>query len=443
MSDGYLEFSNSYFGKKLCKGLGLPVPPLLRRANQTPEQTVTDNLVSNVQSATTTAILSALNDTNVHQADNLSAKYNGLIFDATTITTTTALKSLYQFFNLNLKQLNPNGKIAVIGLTAQATVSTEHTIVQRSLQGFVKSLAKEVGRKGITANLLLASGSESNSIAGPLRFLMSDRCAYVNAQVISVSQHQIENKLTWQQPLAGKVALVTGAARGIGAAIAQVLARDGATVIGLDTPASQQQLQQTMDNIKGSSLPLSVTDSDAGQQIAQFVKDNNQQLDIIVHNAGVTRDKMLSRMNDSQWELLMDVNLTSILRINQYLLNNNIIAQAGRIIGVSSISGIGGNAGQTNYATSKAGVIGMIEQMAPILAPKQITINAVAPGFIETEMTAAVPFIPRQLGRRLCSLSQGGLPQDVAETIAFLASPYSQGVSANLIRVCGQNIMGA
>ena len=147
-------------------------------------------------------------------------------------------------------------------------------------------------------------------------------------------------------------------------------------------------------------------------------------------------------MQPDQWSQVIDINLSSIERINAHLLDQQLINQGGRIIGVSSISGIAGNVGQTNDASSKAGVIGLIESMAPLLAAQGITINAVAPGFIETEMTMAIPFVTRQLGRRLCSLSQGGTALDVAETIAFFAAPQAQGVSGNLIRVCGQNLIG-
>ena len=139
----------------------------------------------------------------------------------------------------------------------------------------------------------------------------------------------------------------------------------------------------------------------------------------------------------------MAVNLTSIERINAYLLKNNHINAGGRIICVSSISGIAGNVGQSNYAMSKASIVGMIDSMAEQLNEKNITINAVAPGFIETQMTASIPVLTRFVGRRMCALYQGGLPVDVAETIAFFAAPQSQGLSANLVRVCGLNMMGA
>ncbi|HWM10153.1 MAG TPA: SDR family oxidoreductase, partial [Solirubrobacteraceae bacterium] len=157
--------------------------------------------------------------------------------------------------------------------------------------------------------------------------------------------------------------------------------------------------------------------------------------DIVVHNAGITRDRTLARMSEDEWDSVLAVNLESIERINAEL------ADVRRIVCVSSVSGIAGNRGQANYATSKAGVIGIVEELAPKL--DRATINAVAPGFIETRMTAAMPLATREAGRRMNSLAQGGLPVDVAETIAWLASPGSAGVNGNVVRVCGQSLIGA
>jgi 3-oxoacyl-[acyl-carrier protein] reductase len=162
-----------------------------------------------------------------------------------------------------------------------------------------------------------------------------------------------------------------------------------------------------------------------------------------VHNAGITRDKKLANMRPDQWDQVLDVNLSAQERIDDALLADGVLNAGGRIVSVSSISGIAGNVGQANYATSKAGVIGMVQSMAPVLAAKDITINAVAPGFIETAMTAAVPLVTREVGRRMNSLAQGGLPVDVAETVAWFANPASGGVTGNVVRVCGQSLLGA
>ena len=148
-------------------------------------------------------------------------------------------------------------------------------------------------------------------------------------------------------------------------------------------------------------------------------------------------------MTEDQWGMVLGINLTAPQRIDKELFERQAVRANGRIICVSSISGIAGNAGQTNYSTSKAGVIGVVEAWGSALAKLGVTINAVAPGFIETQMTAAMPIAVREAGRRMNSVSQGGLPVDVAETIAWYANPASGGVTGNVVRVCGQSLIGA
>ena len=246
----------------------------------------------------------------------------------------------------------------------------------------------------------------------------------------------------WTRPLAGKVALVTGASRGIGEQIARVLHRDGATVLGIDVPQAASELQAVTGSLDGDHLALDITTKDAPQRIAKHVKDTYGGVDIVVHNAGITRDKRLMNMKRDGFASAISVNLTAPERITAELLKQKAVNANGRIIGVASIAGIAGNLGQTNYATSKAGVIGLVDSLADELE-NGVTVNAVAPGFIETKMTAAVPFATREVGRRLNSLSQGGLPVDVAETIAWFASPASTAVNGNVVRVCGQMMLGA
>ena len=220
-----------------------------------------------------------------------------------------------------------------------------------------------------------------------------------------------------------------------------VLARDGAHVICLDVPQQQADLDRVAADIGGSTLAIDITAADAGEKIkAAAAKQGG--LDIIVHNAGITRDKTLANMKPELWDLVININLSAAERVNDYLLENDGLNANGRIVCVSSISCIAGNLGQTNYAASKAGVIGLVKFTAPILK-NGITINAVAPGFIETQMTAAIPFAIREAGRRMNSMQQGGLPVDVAETIAWFASTASTGVNGNVVRVCGQSLLGA
>jgi 3-oxoacyl-[acyl-carrier protein] reductase len=245
------------------------------------------------------------------------------------------------------------------------------------------------------------------------------------------------------KPLAGKVAVVTGAARGIGAAIARTLHRDGATIVAVDIPAAGDQLASVANDVRGTALQLDISREDAGARIISHAVERHGRLDIVVHNAGITRDKLLANMDQGRWNSVIEVNIAAQLRINEALLASDHFRDAPRIVSVASTSGIAGNRGQTNYAASKAGVMGMVRATAPLLAAHGGSINAVAPGFIETEMTARIPFATREVARRLNSLQQGGQPADVAEAIAFLASDAAGGITGEVLRVCGQNLVGA
>jgi 3-oxoacyl-[acyl-carrier protein] reductase len=306
----------------------------------------------------------------------------------------------------------------------------------------VRSVAKEA-RAGATANLVLVAPGAEDQAESTLRFLLSPKSAYVSGQVVRIGPAGPPPVLDWERPLDGRVALVTGASRGIGAAIAATLARDGAHVVGLDVPALEDDLRTITEGIGGSFLTADITEDGAPKAIAAHLR-KEQGVDVVVHNAGITRDRTLGRMSDDEWDPVLAVNLVAAHRITDALLaGKGVLRRGGRIVGVSSISGIAGNPGQTNYATSKAGVIGLVDALAPTLAERDITINAVAPGFIETQMTARVPFATREAGRRMNSLRQGGLPVDVAETVAWFGSPASGGVTGNVVRVCGQSLLGA
>jgi 3-oxoacyl-[acyl-carrier protein] reductase len=245
------------------------------------------------------------------------------------------------------------------------------------------------------------------------------------------------------RPLAGKVALVTGAARGIGAAIAAVLARDGAHVVCLDVPAQGDALTAIANQLRATALQLDITAGHAPGALVEHLRERHRGVDVVVHNAGITRDRTLARMSEDEWDSVLAVNLTSQERLTAAILDAGILHRGGRIVCLASVSGIAGNRGQVNYATSKAGVIGLVEALAPELHRRQASINAVAPGFIETRMTAAMPVALREAGRRMNSLSQGGLPVDVAEVVAWLAAPGSGGVNGSVVRVCGQSLIGA
>jgi len=244
----------------------------------------------------------------------------------------------------------------------------------------------------------------------------------------------------WSRPLSGRKALVTGAARGIGAAIAETLARDGAEVVLLDVPQAKSDLEALAARLGGQAVTLDICAADAASQLIEHLPGG---IDILVHNAGITRDKTLANMSADFWDSVLAVNLSAPQILTQALLDSGTLHDDGRVVLLASISGLAGNRGQTNYTTSKAGLIGLARAMAPSLHDRGISINAVAPGFIETKMTSSMPFALREAGRRMSSLGQGGLPQDVAEAVAWLAQPGAGAVSGQVLRVCGQSVIGA
>ena len=370
-------------------------------------------------------------------------KVKALVFDASGMDDSSQSDALYQFFHDTARSILPCGRVVIIGRPPEACKAPRKATLQRALEGLSRSLAKEL-KKSITVQLVYVAEGAEDQIESTLRFLLSPRSAYVSAQVIRIGQAVGPRALPadWRQPLAGKKILVTGASRGIGASIAEVLSREGASVICLDVPQAQAGLDEIAAKVGGTAMALDIAAEDAPQQLVDAALAQGG-WDVVVHNAGITRDKTIANMKVHFWQMVLNVNLSAQERINDALIAAGAIKRGGRIVSVSSISGIAGNMGQTNYALSKAGVVGMVQSMAPVLAAHGVTINAVAPGFIETQMTAAIPFAIREAGRRMNAMSQGGLPQDVAEAIAWFASPASSGLTGNLVRVCGQSLIGA
>ena len=441
MSDRYSQLVNAPVVSTIARQLGLPRPVELDRYQSGAPVISGAVLTGAAPGGRLGRTLSAFLDRIRAERAGGDGMVKALVFDATGIADSTELVELQRFFHPAVGRLRRSGRVVVLGIPPDEVGGARAHTAQRALEGFVRSLGKEVGGRGATAQLVLVSPRAEDQLDSTLRFLLSPRSAYDSGQVVRVGPGVAPlPAIDWDRPLEETSALVTGASRGIGAAIAATLARDGAAVTGLDVPQASADLERAMAPIGGESLALDITAEDAPRRIVDHFSGG---VDIVVHNAGVTRDRTIAKMPEERWAQLMEINLSSEERINDALLDGDLVADNGRIICVSSMSGIAGNAGQTNYAASKAGVIGMVEALAPQLAKRGATINAVAPGFIETAMTAAMPIGPREAGRRLSSLSQGGLPIDVAETIAWLASPASTGLNGNTIRVCGQNLLGA
>jgi 3-oxoacyl-[acyl-carrier protein] reductase len=448
--DLYAQAVNSLPGRLIAGRVGLPRPVKLQRHR--PGMPVISGPVllgAAPGGRLGPSLERLLTQIDAERAQEGEQPVKALIFDATGIADSTQLVELQRFFHPNVRRLQSCGRIVVLGspprppagnAVGEPVASVRASSAQRALEGFTRSLAKEVGR-GTAVQLVHVQPGAEEQIDSTLRFLLSPRSAYVSGQVIEVGAPVAPTpEIDWERPLLEKTVLVTGASRGIGEAIATVMHRDGARLLLLDVPALSADLAKVASRLRAETIELDITDPQAPAGIADRVGDG---VDVLVHNAGVTRDRTLAKMPEDRWSSLMEINLSSQERIDDELLSRGLLKQNGRIVCVSSMSGIAGNAGQTNYATSKAGVIGMVQALAPELATRHATINAVAPGFIETQMTAKMPIAIREAGRRMNSMSQGGLPVDVAETIAWLASPGSTGVNGNVVRVCGQSLLGA
>jgi 3-oxoacyl-[acyl-carrier protein] reductase len=446
MPDRYQDLAKTPIGKFVVSHLGLPNPrPLARYAAGDP---LVSGGVLVGGSGRLRAAAAAMAETGGGQvvADVAAGdRTHALVFDASAIDDVDGLVALHEFFSPVLRSLTAGGRVVVLATPPSLAATTSASIAQRALEGFTRSLGKEVGR-GSTVQLIYVAPGAEDRMASTLGFFLSAKSAYVSGQVVhvgldvSVSERQDRDP---SRPLAGQTALVTGAARGIGAEVARVLARDGATVVGVDVPQAAADLQALIDEVGGARLSLDITAPDAAKRMAAFVADSHGGVDVVVHNAGITRDKKLVNMARDRWTSVLSVNLAAPEAITREFLEAGIIRPNGRVVGVSSIAGIAGNQGQTNYATSKAGMIGLVEALAADAAERQVTVNAVAPGFIETQMTASMPLLVREAGRRMNSMAQGGLPVDVAEAVAWLADPGSYGVTAQVVRVCGQSLLGA
>ena len=449
-------------GRAVAGRLGLAEPPRLRRGRELPDgPVVLASLAGSDLAERTLALLGIATGSPVLDgtADDPAPAYPGrigaLVVDTRGLATIAGLERLRAVLRPAMRAMEGSGRVVLVADTDAEGL--EASAVRQALDGINRTVGKEL-RAGATANLVhVPSDLDPADLASTLSFLLEGRSAFVDGQAWTVGPAQTvpeedsgakrpNPSRRAAAPLEGKVIVVTGAARGIGAQIATVAARDGATVVCVDVPAAGEPLAALANQLRGSALQLDITSPDAGERIAAHVASRHGGASIhgLVHNAGITRDKLLANTDAQRWAQVLEVNLAAQLRMNPVLLDGRPggIADGGRIISIASTSGIAGNKGQANYAASKAGVIGLVRALAPELAGRGITVNAVAPGFIETEMTAKIPFVQREVFRRANSLGQGGRPVDVAETIGYYLDPASGGVTGQVIRVCGQNLVG-
>ena len=240
------------------------------------------------------------------------------------------------------------------------------------------------------------------------------------------------------QTFAGEIALVTGASRGIGAAIADALAARGAKVIGTATSDSgAQAISERMAEWGGVGRNLDVTDGAAVEALVDAISSEYGPVSILVNNAGITRDQLLLRMKDEDWNAILDTNLSSVFRTSKAVLRGMMKARKGRIINIASVIGLTGNAGQSNYAAAKAGIIAFSKSLAKEIGSRGITVNVVAPGFIETDMTRALPEAQKDAMQTQIALGRFGAPADIAEAVAFLASPAAAYITGETLHVNG------
>jgi 3-oxoacyl-[acyl-carrier protein] reductase len=446
MTDTYTRLVNTGLTKTAAAKLGLPRPAILRRYKAGAPLTVGPVLVvsDDASKPDADALAQVLLgwELDVRREPSDDVRWGAVLLVLTEARAPEDASGAVLATGSVLRRLAPNGRVVTVSRAPAEGDAPQLAAVRSGVDGFLRSVAKEL-RAGATGNGIVLTDSaaaDSASSVATLRFFLSAKSAYVDGQLLPVGPSDADLPDDWDRPLAGKVAVVTGAARGIGAAIAKTLARDGATVVCVDVPAAGEGLARTANAVRGTALQLDVTAPDAGTRILEHARARHGRLDIVIHNAGILRDKLLANMKPGQWDSVIAVNLASQLRINAQLMEAGV--EGLRIVSLASTSGIAGNKGQTNYAFSKAGVMGHTRATAPLVAKLGGTANAVAPGFIETDMTRSIPFATREVARRLSSLLQGGQPVDVAEAIAFLASPTAAGVNGQVLRVCGQNLVG-
>lgn len=363
---------------------------------------------------------------------------NALIIDGRNVKSETDLKAVFNQLQEGIKNIKTNGKVLIYALPPELIKDPIYATYQRSLEGISRSLAKELGGRGTTVNLVkIASDLELTDYQITEDFFTSGRSAFITGQALIAN-----DEIPRPGDLSDKVCVVTGGAGGIGSATVQRLATEGATVIIADIPQMDERAKPLLSD-KVSFMGADLTDEATRKQLLNDIKEKHGRIDVLINNAGITRDKTLKNMPEHYWDQVIAINLTAVIALTEEALAMGLIPEGGRIIGTSSISGIAGNFGQTNYTATKAALIGYAAAKAKKLKMEGITINAIAPGYIETEMVKTMPLMTRIFAERLTSLAQAGKPEDIAEAMAFLAHPGAQNINGQVLRVCGGSFLGA
>ncbi len=453
---------DSRVGRSVAAKAGFPEATVLRRGEAFPTGAIalgtvepaSGSLVPDALAALGVTAQPALVDTPDARSTDAEGRqrppaYPGrlgaIVVDATAASRIGQLEQVRAMLRPAVKALEPSGRVLIVAADPATASEVETAAVRQALDGIMRSVGKEL-RYGATCNLIqIADGSTASELAQVLRFALSGRSAYVDGQPFVLSP--LPPGLDQLDQREGRIVVVTGAARGIGAAIARRFGAEGARVVVVDVPVAGQALAGVANEVHGTALQLDITVPDAGDRIARHVTERygtDAHIDAVVHCAGILRDKLLANLDEQRWAAVLEVNLAAQFRINDVLLDPDRpggLADGGRIVAIASTSGWAGNRGQTNYAASKAGVMGMVRALSAQLADRRIAVNGVAPGFIETDMTASIPVIDREIFRRSSSLLQGGRPVDVAEAIVFLADPATP-MNGQVLRVCGQLVVG-
>ncbi|MCF8464708.1 MAG: SDR family oxidoreductase [Flavobacteriales bacterium] len=370
--------------------------------------------------------------------DGTSIVENALVIDGRKVSNAPALKALFNELQAGVKNIKANGKVLIYSVQPELLSDTHHSTYQRSLEGISRSLAKELGGRGTTVNLIkLPPNVELKNYKTIQEFFTSGRSAFITGQAVSTNETNSSGR-----QLSEKVCVVTGGAGGIGSATVNRLAAEGATVIIADMPQMEERAKAILSE-KVSFMGADLTDESARKKLLETIKEKHGRIDVLVNNAGITRDKTLKNMPEHYWDQLIAINLTAVINLSEDALAMGLIPEGGRIISTSSISGIAGNFGQTNYTATKAALIGYSASKSKELKAKGITINAIAPGYIETDMVKSMPLMTRIFAERLTSLAQAGKPEDIAEAMVFLSHPGAQCINGQVLRVCGGSFLGA